>query len=123
MKTSSKALLGIGAGIAAIATATYYFKGPHGKEHSKKMKGWMIKMKGEIIDRIEDAKDLTKEKYEDIIDTVASTSSATLKASKEEINDFADELKSHWDDIVDSGMKSVKKVGTKVKKAARKSSR
>jgi hypothetical protein len=38
----------VGAGVAALAAAGYFFFGPAGEKNRKKMKGWVIKMKGEI---------------------------------------------------------------------------
>src|SRR4051812_3745764 len=98
----TKNILAVGAGIAALATATYYFFGPKGERHRDELKGWMIRMKGEIIERIEDAKELTEPIYREIIDSVASTYAATSKVTKEELSDFADRLKAQWKDIARS---------------------
>jgi gas vesicle protein len=97
---SKKSFIGIGAGLVAIAAASYYFFGPDGKDRRTKMKGWMIRMKGEVIEKIEDAKELTEPIYRDIIDSVVAASIATARASKEEVMEFADRLKSQWNDIV-----------------------
>jgi hypothetical protein len=97
---SSKTLLALGAGVAALATTTYYFFGPKGEKHRDDLKGWMIKMKGEIIDRIEDVKELTEPVYREIIDSVVATYATTTKVSKEELAAFAERLKAQWKDIV-----------------------
>ncbi len=97
---STKTLLALGAGVAAIATSSYYFFGPKGKDHRENLKGWMIKMKGEIIERIEDVKELTEPVYHEIVDSVVATYAATSKVSKEELQAFAERLKSQWRDIV-----------------------
>jgi hypothetical protein len=73
----------LGAGVAALATTAYYFFGPKGEKHRENLKGWMIKMKGEIIERIEDVKELTEPVYREIIDSVVATYAATTKVSKE----------------------------------------
>lgn len=120
MKTSSKTMLGLGAGLAALATASYYFWGPDGKRHQRRMKGWMYKMKGEIIERIEDVKELTEPVYRDIIDSVAGATSSTVKASKTEIKAFAEKLKDQWNDIVDSLENDVEEDEEMVRTSARK---
>jgi hypothetical protein len=116
MKTSTKteitpgALIALGAGVAALATTSYYFFGPKGKDHREHLKGWMIKMKGEIIDKIEDAKELTEPVYRDIIDSVVATYAATAKVSKEELHAFAERLKDQWQDIVLSTAEDRKRI-------------
>ncbi len=97
---SSGTILAIGAGVAALATTTYYFFGPKGKDHRHHLKGWMIKMKGEIIDRIEDVKELTEPVYKEIVDSVVASYATTTKVSKEELAAFAERLKGQWMDIV-----------------------
>ena len=46
-----------GAAVAATAGA-YYLYGPSGKKHQKQVKGWMLKAKGEILERAEKRKEL-----------------------------------------------------------------
>jgi hypothetical protein len=102
MKTSSKTILGLGAGLAALATASYYFWGPDGRRNQRKMKGWMIKMKGEIIERIENAKELTEDVYNDIIDKVSTVYEGASGTGSAEVKAFAQKLKDQWEDIVES---------------------
>ena len=97
---SASTILSISAGVAAIAAASYYLFGPKGEEHQKSLKGWMIKMKGEIVDKIEDAKDLTEPVYHSIVDSVAATYATGAKVGKEELEVFKDNLKSQWKEIV-----------------------
>lgn len=112
--SNTNTIFAIGAGVAAIATASYYFFGPKGEAHREKMKGWMISMKGEIIDRIEDVKELTEPVYHNIVDSVMATYMATTKASKEEVQAFADRLKGQWKEIVASSKEVPKRAIRKV---------
>lgn len=102
--------IAIGAGVAAIAAAGYFFLGPDGKKNRKLAKGWMIKMKGEVVSRMEKAKDVSEETYEKMVDQVAKTYVST--GGKAEVEKLAKELKSHW--------KSISGEGKKVKKAVKK---
>lgn len=95
---STKTIIGIGAGVAALATASYYFFGPEGKVRRGKMKDWMVKMKEEILVRVEDVKDLTEPVYHEIVDSVVATYE-TAKVSKDELKDFAGSLKDQWKEI------------------------
>ncbi len=112
---STKTMAAIGAGAAALAAASYYFFGPKGEEHRDNLKGWMIKMKGEIIERIEDVKELTEPIYREIVDSVVATYAATSKISKEELETFAERLKGQWKDIAASAV-NTKKPAVKAKK-------
>jgi hypothetical protein len=126
MKTTSRTnhvspgtILALGAGVAALATTTYYFFGPKGKTHRDDLKGWMIRMKGEIIDRIEDVKELTEPVYREIIDSVVATYAATTKVSKEELQAFAERLKAQWKDIVLSSEVKAELAGDDAKRTAK----
>ena len=46
-------VVAVGAGIAALSVAAYMLFGPNGKKNKKAIKGWAIKMKGEIIEKLE----------------------------------------------------------------------
>ena len=112
---STSTILAIGAGVAAIATTSYYLFGPEGKDHRDKVKGWMIKMKGEIIERIEDVKELTEPLYHEIVDSVVASYMATSKISKDEVKAYADKLKGQWKDIVAASKNATEKSTPKKK--------
>ena len=46
-------VVGVAAGVAAIAAAGYFLFGPNGKNNRKVIKGWTVKMKGEVLEKIE----------------------------------------------------------------------
>ncbi len=118
-KISPNAKLAIGVGAIALAAATYYFFGPDGKKHRSKFKGWMIKMKGEIIERMEKAKEMTEPLYRQIVDAVAARYRKS-GISEEDLKQFTDDLKRHW-----KGFAAEKKSAAKtaVKKRVRKAAR
>lgn len=116
---STGQVVGIGAGIAAIAAASYYFLGPEGKKNRKDMKGWMIKMKGEIVEKMEDAKEMTQNVYDQIVDSVAANYLKGGKVSIADVGTFVTSLKKQWKGI--SGSTSgAKKNSTASKKIAKK---
>lgn len=117
----------IGAGALALAAASYYFFGPEGKKNQKKVKGWMIKMKGEIIDKIEDAKELSETAYHKIVDVVGAKYLKGGKATVADVQAYVDALKKQWKGITKSSApKKPARAGGKspskkaVKKAAKK---
>jgi hypothetical protein len=85
------------AGVFALAAAGYYFFGPDGKKNQKKLKGWTIKMKGEVVEKLEKAKEITEPVYNNIVDMVAKKY-ATV-SNQEDVAILAKDLKKHWKSI------------------------
>ncbi len=104
----------IGAGVAALAAAGYYFLGPKGKEHQKASKEWMVKMKKEVITKMKKMKDVSEETYSNLVDTIAAGYAAA--GGKPEVTKLAKELKGYWKSI----SKGTSTAGSKVKKTAKK---
>lgn len=120
MSPKTKAAIGIGA--IALAAATYYFFGPDGKKHRTTFKGWMIKMKGEVIERMEKAKDMTESLYHQIVDAVAARYRKSGIAP-EDLSAFVSDLKKQWKGFATKSSKATKKrpaKNAKKKSAAKK---
>lgn len=115
-KKNVEKVLTIGVGAVALAAAGYFFLGPKGKNNQKKTRAWMIKMKGDVVEKLESTQDITKETYDTIVDTVGDAY-ITVAESKDEVAKLAKELKSHWKSISSKVMKGKKKT---VKKASKK---
>lgn len=106
-------------GIAALAAGAYFFLGPDGKKHQKKMKGWMVKMKGEVLEKLEDMQDVTEPIYREVVDTVARAQEVNDKIPRSEILSLATELKRQWRTIKKSAGSDKKKAKTVAKKTVR----
>lgn len=91
--TIEKAIV-ISAGVAALAAAGYFFLGPSGKKNFRATRGWMIKMKGEVVEKMEAVKNVTEKEYHNIVDTVAKNYISS--GGNKEVAKLAKELKSHW---------------------------
>lgn len=109
---NAKDMAVVGAGIAAIAAGAYFFFGPEGKKHQKKMKGWMVRMKGDVLERLEEAQEITEPIYHQIVDTVAKSYEVAGKIPKEEIVGLAGDLKRQW--------RTIKRTAFAPKKTAKK---
>jgi len=114
------ALAFLGASLAGIAATTYFFFGPNGKKNQKHAKAWAIKMKGDVVEKLEMAREISEPIYHQIIDTVAEKYQKGTKASSEEIKILANDLKKHWKEISKSAkamkggtVKGAKKVAKK----------
>jgi hypothetical protein len=118
-------VLKIGAGIAALAAA-YFFLGPDSKKHQKKFKGWMVRMKGEVLEKLEDVQELTQPIYTEIVDTIAKAEEIKGKIPQQEIESFASDLKRQWKvikSITSQDKRRASSLANKTKRGVRKTTR
>lgn len=107
----------IGAGIAALAATvagTYYLYGTEkGKKNRKTMKSWMLKMKADVMDEIEQLKDLNEEMYTAAVAKIADKYKQIKDIDPAEVMALAKRMQEHWKDIkkdLKTGVKTVKKI-------------
>jgi len=93
---SAKTVIGIGAGVAALTAAAYVLFGPDGKKNQKAIRSWAVKMKGEIIEKFENAKELTEPVYHNIIDSVQAKYAKLKNVDQAELEATVKEIKKHW---------------------------
>ncbi len=114
--------VGIGVGLTATAVAAagaYFLYGSkEAATNRKKVKGWMLKAKGEVLEALEKAENITEDEYKAIVEAVGGAYSMVSNATVGEIKDFKKEMKSHWDKIEKSG--AAKKVSGVAKKMIKK---
>lgn len=108
-------VLTIGTGALAVVAAGYFFLGPNRKENQKKTQEWMTKMKRDVVKKLESMKDVTKETYDTIVDTIGDTYT-NVADSKDEVVKLGKELKGHWKSISSKMMQEKKKMVKKVSK-------
>ena len=101
-KGASKAgkVAAVGVGVAALSVAAYLLFGPEGKKNRKKVRGWMVKMKGEIIEKCEKVKDVTEPVFDKIVDTVSSKYQKMAHVDDKELEASVKEIKKHWKSLV-----------------------
>ena len=128
-RKSVEAKVGLGAALAGAAVAAaagaYYLYGPSGKKHQRQVKGWMLKAKGEILERAEKLKEIDVRAYHSLVDEVSKKYKKLKHVNGQDVARLARELKAHWVNIekdlekkARSGKKVVKKVARKVIKKA-----
>jgi hypothetical protein len=126
-KTSSKdQASGLGIAVAAAAAAGIYFLygSKDAKKNRKVIKGWTLKAKGEVLEKMEQAKEqLTEENYHMLVDGVMDKYKKLKGDHQEEIDAAVKELKGHWKSIkkhvgaaAKTSTKAVAKSATKSKK-------
>ena len=89
----------LGASLASLAASAYFFLGPEAKKNQKYAKAWAIKMKGDVIGKLETAKEVSEPIYHKIIDTVAAKHEKIIKNGPKEVKELAKDLKKHWSTI------------------------
>lgn len=108
-RTKKSHALGIGAGIvatvAAAAAGAYLLYGKDGAKNRKKISGWMLKAKGEVLEQMENLEHVTKSSYEAIVDNVVSGYRGLKNVDKKDLTDMAKQLKGMWTHIVKEGSK------------------
>jgi len=114
-KNTSGSGAGIGLGIAAlaaVAAGAYFLYGKGGDKRRAKVQSWMLKMRGDVLEKVEELKDVSKETYDQVIDEVKARYEGMKNVDMDELKDLTQELKGHW--------KNIKKQIEPVRKAVKK---
>lgn len=121
MGTAAKVGVGVAA-VSALALGAYLLYGKNGAKNRKAAKAWMLKAKGEILERLENAKEMGVDTYHDLVDSVVAKYSAKTDMTKADINALVQELKSYGSQFVKKAApkKVAKKSAKKTAKKARK---
>lgn len=99
------------AGLTAAAVGAYYLYGSKDAAKNRmKAKSWMLKAKGEVLEQLEGAQDVTESAYISAVDTVAKKYNELKTIDQAELASFVGDMKKHW-----VGIKKTVKSATKVK--------
>jgi len=98
--SSTATVVGVVASVAALGAAAYVLFGKDGKKNRKAISGWAIKMKGEIIEKFEDAKEITEPIYNKIVDEVSAKYMKAKNVDKAELEKAVSGIKKHWKAMV-----------------------
>ncbi len=103
----------IGAVAAATAGAYFLYGTKQGKHARKEIKGWTVRAKGEILEKIEGLKDVNEEAYHQVVDSVLKRYQSLKHIDSRELVQISREIKDHWKNIqkeIEQGKKKVAKV-------------
>ena len=115
---------GLGLALAAAAAAGVYFLygSKDASKNRKVVKGWALKAKGEVLEKMEQVKgELTEENYHNIVDTVTAKYRKLKNSQSDDIDALVKDMKGHWKNIkkhLAEASKAPKKAVKAVKKAA-----
>lgn len=122
-KMSTGGKVAVGAGLAALAVAaagTYFLFGTKkGAKARKQIKGWTLKAKGEVLEKMEVLQDINEKAYNKIVDEVKAGYKKVKNIDAKDVEAFGKEMKSHWKGIkaeVEKKAKGKTKITKKAKK-------
>jgi hypothetical protein len=111
LELSASHKLGIGVGLtaAAVAAAGAYFLygSDEAAKNRKKVKGWMLRAKGEVLEALENADHMTEEQFQKLVDGVLATYNKAQTLSKKDLKDFKTEMAENWGGLITSGVAKV----------------
>lgn len=99
--------VGIGIGVTATMLAAvggYFLYGSKdAPKNRKKVNSWMLKAKAEVLEGIENAKELSEVEYDKLVDDVMKGYKTARSASVKDMAAFAGEMKNYWGQIKKTG--------------------
>ncbi|OIO00917.1 MAG: hypothetical protein COX65_02685 [Elusimicrobia bacterium CG_4_10_14_0_2_um_filter_56_8] len=99
MKKTGK-ILGAGIGLAAITAAgAYFLSGEKGAKNRDRIFSWTLKMKGDVLEKIESMKTIDRDTYLRLVDKVAERYAKKDAISASELQHLTVELKNAWTHI------------------------
>ncbi len=108
-KESNTGKVAVGAGIvAALAGAYFLYGSKDATKNRKKVKGWTLKAKGEILEKLEKVEHASQAQYETTVDSVLGKYKALKNVDLSEVDSLGKDLKRHWK-AFQAELKKVKK--------------
>jgi hypothetical protein len=111
------------AALAAAAAGVYFLYGSKdATKNKKKITSWSLKMKADVLEKIEKLKEIDEKIYSDVVEVVTAKYTALKNTNNDEVEAIKKELSSHWKAIKNTISPAPKKVVKKTvaKKAAKK---
>ena len=104
---------------SALLGAHFLFNTEKGKKSLKHLKSWSFKMKGELLEKLEKAKEIDENTYSRIVDELSAKYQKIKGMTVEEISEITKELKSNWKKIKDEAKKTQSLSGGRSKSPAK----
>lgn len=108
------------ASVAALAGGYLLYGAKDAAKNRKKVKGWMLKAKGEILEKIEGMQEVTEDKYHDVVEMVSKKYSGLKNVDAADLTALINDAKKHWKVMHKSLTGSPKKKPTKKASKAKK---
>lgn len=92
-----------GAGIVSLAAgvmgAYFLYGSKDAPKNRKKIRGWTLKAKGEILEKLESVAGVSEEMYHSVVREIADKYKKLKHIDASEIEEFASELLAYWSKI------------------------
>lgn len=107
---NQKIAAGVGLTAAAVAAAgAYFLYGSKDSDKNRKaVKSWALKAKADVLERLEDAKNMSQDEYDNLVHSVADAYSGVKGATKTDLKTFKSEMKDYWTAIEASAKPAAK---------------
>ncbi|HMU95748.1 MAG TPA: hypothetical protein PKB12_01260 [Elusimicrobiota bacterium] len=92
----TKALMGMA---VAAGAGAYFLYGKGAAKKRERVKGWMFKMKGDVLQTLEKLKTVNEEAYHRVVEKAAQRYKAVASVNKTELKGLVDDMKEAWNDI------------------------
>jgi hypothetical protein len=98
LSTTQKVSIGVGLTAAAVTAAGAYFLygSKEAAQNRKKVKGWVLKAKGEVLEALEKAESITEAEYNALVESATGVYGTVKSATAGEVKDFKKEMHDHW---------------------------
>lgn len=122
-------------GAAAAASAgAYYLYGPEGRQHRKKVRGWMLKASGEVMEKAEKLKEIDEGRFDTLLEQMEKKYKKVRAIDNKDIAKLRRDLKAQWKHVemeagkgkaagkkaVATGKRTAKKAKTKARRKVHK---
>jgi len=107
--------------LASAAVGAVYFYGKNKKKTQEKLRGWVLKVKGEVMDRVASAETLTRSQYNEFIDAAIDKYLDKKHIAESEAEKLRQNLKGRWEEIVrhvENGIEAFENEGVGTAKSA-----
>ncbi len=85
--------------MAALAGAYFLYGTKAGTKRREQVRGWMLRAKGEVLEKLEKLKEVNEEAYNRVIDSVTERYERVKDVDPGEVAALAKDLKMHWQNI------------------------
>lgn len=91
--------VGLTAATVAAAAGAYFLYGKDGAKNRKKVKSWALKTKAEVLEGLENAKEISEKEYAALVDKAVAKYNDVKNIDPSELKALGHELKKHWRSI------------------------
>jgi len=107
--------------LASAAAGAVYLYGKNKKRTQQRLRGWALKVKGEVMEKMATVETLTRSQYDQFIDTAIEEYTDKKHIAESEVEKLREKLKGRWKEIVthvENGINEIETEGVDTVKSA-----